>query len=113
MTTKRSLAARLAHTVPCQQGRGGHRPSDDATVRQGRHGAGPPQQRRQGKGARGAAVAAAQDGQGQLAHNGMAKRVAEPGMATARTDRGDHAQGDSKRRLLACMNFKVLKTPIF
>jgi hypothetical protein len=45
------------------------------------------------------------------AHHGVAKRAAEPSKATARTDRGDHAQGDSKRCLHACMKFKAPKTP--
>jgi hypothetical protein len=48
----RPHVAHLARMVPCQHGRGGHRPSDGATTRQGRHDTGPPQQRCQGKVAR-------------------------------------------------------------
>jgi hypothetical protein len=41
----------------------------------------------------------------------VAKRAAEPGNATARTDRGDHAQGDRSDACTRARKLKLRKLP--
>jgi hypothetical protein len=103
----RPHAAHLARTVSCQHGRGGHQPSNDATVRQGRHVTVPPQQRRQGMAAHGTAAAAPEPARPTTARPNARPSRARPRCAPLEGDREHQLK---QREQLPCMIFKARPT---